>query len=80
MNGQLEWTPDNYPPPERVALREALSIARRSELILETGWTPAQLDAQDSREIERFEVYLRIRAGLRREQESLEASRRRNGR
>jgi hypothetical protein len=38
-----------------------LTLARRSELILATGWTFEQLDSQDSTEVARFETYLRMK-------------------
>jgi hypothetical protein len=43
---------------------DALAIARRSHLILATGWTPKQLDAQDALELARLEAYLQVKAGL----------------
>jgi hypothetical protein len=55
---------------ERAALTEALSIARRSHLLLATGWTPQQLDEQDPGELESLSLYIRIRDGLEAEEQS----------
>ena len=62
--GQVEWTPDNYDPSDRIALIKALSIVRRSQMIVATGWTPKQYDEQSQEDILELEAYMRINNGL----------------
>lgn len=55
-----------------MALSEAISIFRRSELVLMTGWTFDQLNEQDTDELDDLETHLRIKGLIREERARIE--------
>lgn len=61
FDGEGEWQ----------AYLEATRVFRRAELVLATGWTFNELDAQPRSEVNRFITYLSKKRALEHEQESM---------
>lgn len=71
MFGVTEWDTSEFTPQEKAAYSEAMRIARRSEIVRQTGWTFSELDDQRVDDVAGFREYVDIRSAVLQEKQSL---------